>query len=104
MSRTFYSKVEQAKQHPPCVYCGGRWSYSLGRIYHRGHPRDCWRKEQQDRRRQDTEATALRGDGPIRLDCGCYIGRQHESSTCERFYFYYPEAETGQEYRWEETS
>ena len=95
--RAFYSKVEQAKQHEPCPYCGGRWSYSMGRIFHRGHPRDCWRKEQRDRDRQDAEATALRGDGGMQ-DCGCPPGGLHEVSTCLRLFEYVPEAEIGQEY------
>ena len=82
--------------HPPCPYCGGAWSESMKRTWHKGHPQDCRRKAHYARRDEE-EARALRG-GPM-LVCGCAVGKGHDISTCSRYYLYHPEAEDGLEYR-----
>ena len=76
-----------------CPYCGGRFSPSLGRVWHKGHPRDCSRKASLDRQRQDAEAAALRADGGMTSqECGCR-GAEHLSTTCTRWFELFPDAE-----------
>lgn len=49
------------------------------------------------RAQQDREAEALRSRGMVVNDCGC-SGLEHKSTTCTRFYEFYPDAEIGEEY------
>ena len=92
---------------PPCSECGGRWTKT--KPYRLWHKEKCSRlvfrrqrvtpAEREQREQQDAEAAVLRSayaGVPVK-DCGCR-GDAHSSTTCTRFYEFYPDAEIGREH------